>query len=191
MHNLVDPVPYTVWGVVWLFWACMLIILYQLEITNTCKVRLWQCDAISWTRCINSYHALLLVDMDCTCMREYILECTCTVLVSLPWEHVLNKINKFTPYRFSSENFSWFNTIDEIFLTIHYFWIMVSSQLSFNIIIESLQSLFKPGTCWPGAGTCLISRNWFCPQNVCVCGSACVCMHTCTYVCVLLQKVRK
>ena len=47
--------------------ACLSV--YQLEIISSCVETVWQCDTSSWTSCISGYHALLLVDMNCKCMR--------------------------------------------------------------------------------------------------------------------------
>ena len=47
--------------------ACLSV--YQLEIISSCVETVWQCDTSSWISCISGYHALLLVDMNCKCMR--------------------------------------------------------------------------------------------------------------------------
>ena len=41
----------------------------QLEILNTYLETVWQCDTSLWTSYVSDYHALLLVDMHCYCMR--------------------------------------------------------------------------------------------------------------------------
>ena len=51
----------------------------------------WQCDTGLQTSCISG-HALLIVDMDCKCMRIGSRVCTCTVLSSLPRGNLVHKL---------------------------------------------------------------------------------------------------